>query len=106
MFLEFCSACCHQNQVKMSLPTDPKCFWILRKDEEKFLYDKHAMNLAGEGAALMIGKNYEDFYKKNNLDMVLNLFETENFSYDEYSFPALEIIVSRYYGYVPRVKND
>ena len=23
MFLEFCSACCHQNQVKMSLPTDP-----------------------------------------------------------------------------------
>ena len=83
-----------------------KCFWILRKDEEKFLYDKHAMNLAGEGAALMIGKNYEDFYKKNNLDMVLNLFETENFSYDEYSFPALEIIVSRYYGYVPRVKND
>ena len=26
MFLEFCSACCHQNQVKMSLPTDPK--WI------------------------------------------------------------------------------
>ena len=29
--------------------------------------------------------------------------QVELFSYEKYSFPALEMLVCRYYGYVPRV---
>ena len=33
-------------------------------------------------------------------------YETEQFSFDEYSFAALEFIVCRYYGYLVRVKRE
>lgn len=35
---------------------------------------------------------------------LLERYDTTKFSFEEYSFPALEMIVCRYYGYIPRVK--
>ena len=33
-------------------------------------------------------------------------YEEEQFSFEEYSFKALEFIVCRYYGYLVRVKSE
>ena len=33
-------------------------------------------------------------------------YEKEKFSFEEYSFEALEFIVCRYYGYLVRVKRE
>ena len=33
-------------------------------------------------------------------------YEKEKFSFEEYSFEALEFIICRYYGYLVRVKRE
>lgn len=59
------------------------------------------MNLAGEGTAFDIENSFEQM--ERIVKLVLNQYEKEQFSYDLYSFRALEFIVCRYYGYLPRV---
>ena len=79
-----------------------KCVWFLRPDEEALLYDAQAMQTGGEGLAVDLHPNYKDFCRK--MDFIGHHYENDIFSYDAYSFPALEMIACRYYGYVPRVK--
>ena len=81
-----------------------KCVWFLRRDEEEMYYEPFAMNLAGEGIDLTVGKSYADF--KQRTDFILSQYEEEKMSFDEFDFEALEMIVCRYYGYIPRVNVD
>lgn len=81
-----------------------KCTWFLCSNEEKSLYDPHAMNLAGDGVAYDAEKTFEKM--KETVDYVMKQYEREDFSFDTYSFEALEFIISRYYGYLPRVKRE
>ena len=78
-----------------------KCVWFLRKNEEQFFYDYGAMVKSGEGIELKTEKDFNTFLKE--VDYILEQYKEEQFSYEEYSFPALEMMVCRYYGYVPRV---
>lgn len=49
----------------------------------------------------------KDFEKlKEEVEMIMNQFMSETFSFEEYEFPALEFIVSRYYFTFPRVKLE
>lgn len=80
-----------------------KCVWFLRADEEEFLYEYDAMVKAGEGIEIRTEKDFDTFVDK--IDYILEQYKNELFSYEEYSFPALEMLVCRYYGYVPRVIN-
>lgn len=79
-----------------------KCIWFLRENEEEFFYNPYAMNYAGEGIELKTENNFEIFIKKINY--ILEQYVDEKFSYEMYSFPSLEMIVCRYYGYVPKVE--
>lgn len=90
--------------LKDDLEQVTKCVWFLRRDEEEMYYEPFAMNLAGEGIDLTVGKSYADF--KQRTDFILSQYEEEKMSFDEFSFEALEMIVCRYYGYIPRVNVD
>ncbi len=78
-----------------------KCVWFLRTNEERMFYDYYAMNLAGEGIEIETEKDYKTFKKKTKF--ILDQYKSEKFSFDEFCFEALEIMVCRYYGYIPRV---
>jgi len=81
-----------------------KCTWFLREEEEAKFYDRYAMNLAGEGVEIEIE---DDFNKlKENIEFIMSQYSDEKFSFEEYSFEALEFIVSRYYGYIVRAKRE
>lgn len=90
--------------LKDDLKEVTNCVWFLRADEEPMLYDYNAMNLAGEGAAFDIENSFERM--ERIVKFVLSQFEKEQFSYDLYSFSALEFIVCRYYEYLPRVRLE
>lgn len=94
------------NRLKKFLDNDlenvTKCIWFLRKDEEEKFYDFYAMNRAGEGIEIKTEKDFNTFAKR--IDFILAQYKNEDFSYETYSFPAIEMIVCRYYDYIPRVK--
>ena len=90
--------------MKETLREVTKCAWFLRADEELKLYDRHAMNLAGDGTCFEIADNFQDL--KKCVEFTINQYKDETFSYETYSFPALEFIVSRYYGYLVRIKRE
>ena len=80
-----------------------KSTWFLRKSEEELFYDYSAMSLSGEGVVIDTENDYELLKKK-----ILFIFEQYNdevFSFDEYSFEELELIICRYYGYLPRINH-
>ena len=89
--------------LKEKLESVTKCTWFLRSEEEGNLYDNYAMNLAGDGVAFFIEESYEQM--KSNVEFVMKQYEEELFSFDEYSFPALEFIICRYYSYLPRIRK-
>lgn len=93
------------DQLKNFLDEDlkmvTKCVWFLRGNEEHFFYNYGAMVESGEGIEIKTEKDFDTFLK--NVNFILNQYKEEQFSYEQYSFPALEMIVCRYYGYVPRV---
>lgn len=43
---------------------------------------------------------------KEKAEFIMGQYEKEKFSFEEYSFEALEFIVCRYYGYLVRVKRE
>lgn len=81
-----------------------KCVWFLRAEEETKFYDAYAMNLAGEGVALNVEPEFEKM--KEHMEFIMRQYEEEKFSFDEYSFEALEFIVCRYYGSLVRTKRE
>lgn len=87
--------------LKEDLAEVTKCIWFLRSDEELAFYDSIAMNKAGEGVALSPEHTFEEL--ENTMNFIWSQYEHEVFSYEEYSFEALEFIVCQYYGYIPRV---
>lgn len=93
------------NRLKGFLDEDlakvTKCIWFLREHEEDFFYEYGAMVKAGEGTELKTEKDFDTFVGK--IDFILEQYKKETFSYEKYSFPALEMLVCRYYGYVPRI---
>lgn len=90
-----------QSFIEEDLKDTTKCVWYLRPEEEKQFYDAHAMKVSGEGLALDAQKQYESF--KAIMDYITQLYAKDEFSFETFSFPALEMIVCRYYSYVPRV---
>ena len=93
-----------KNFLNKDLKDVTKCIWVLRENEELSLYDKHAMFSAGEGIALHVPDDYDKFHE--SMQFLLNQYSAELFSYQKYSFPALEMIASHYYGSIPRVVSD
>ncbi|MBD5530448.1 MAG: hypothetical protein HDR02_18880 [Lachnospiraceae bacterium] len=91
-----------KNFLQIDLAKASKCVWFLRKNEELLFYEPYAMNLAGEGIEINVEKNFETFSAK--VEFIVQQYENEIFSFDEYSFENLEVIICRYYGYIPRVK--
>lgn len=88
--------------LKQKLASVTKCTWFLRKDEELALYNPWAMNLAGEGVEIPVEDDFEKF--QNSVAFVLEQYKNDLFSFDEYSFACLEMLICHYYGYIPRVK--
>ncbi len=81
-----------------------KCGWFLKSEEEVKFYDANAMYSSGTGVAF---ESYDNFEKvKEEVNMIMNQFASETFSFEEYEFPALEFIVGRYYAMLPRVKKE
>ena len=81
-----------------------KCTWFIKSAEEVNLYDYHAMYLSGEGVAFDTPNSFAKL--KENIDFVLKQYEDDAFSFDTYSFDSLELILCRYYGYIPRMKRE
>lgn len=81
-----------------------KCAWFLRAEEELNFYDPQAMNRAGEGTAFEPEDTFEEM--KDIVEFVLQQYEQEEFSFEEYCFKPLELITCRYYNYLPRVKLE
>lgn len=86
------------------LATVTKCSWFLTSEEEINLYDDYAMNMAGDGVAFELEQSFDE--AKENISFVMKQYEQETFSFEKYSFDALEFIICRYYGYLPRVKRE
>ena len=43
---------------------------------------------------------------KEHMEFIMSQYENEKFSFEEYSFEALEFIVCRYYGSIVRTKRE
>ena len=54
---------------------------------------------AGEGIEIRTKEDYKEFIDER--DFILEQYENEIFSFDEYSFEAIELIACRYYGHIP-----
>lgn len=87
-----------------SLKDITKCAWFLRADEEQYLYDYYAMNSSGDGVAFEVFDNFEEF--KTHINFIMSQYSNEQFSFDEFDFPALELIISRYFCHLIRVSAD
>lgn len=81
-----------------------KCTWFLKSEEEIGFYDDWAMNSVGDGVAFKATQSFDE--TKDCISFIMNKHEQEVFSFETYSFEALEFIVCRYYGYLPRVKRE
>lgn len=90
--------------LKETLQAVTKCAWFLRADEELKLYDRYAMNQAGDGTSFETEDTFQNL--KTRVGFTMEQYKDEVFSYEMYSFPSLEFIVSRYYGYLVRVKRE
>ena len=88
--------------LQKNLEMVSKCIWFLRKKEETYFYDSMAMNYAGEGIEITVEDKFDTFKKKVNF--VLEQYKDEMFTFDEYSFMSLEVLICHYYSYIPRVK--
>lgn len=91
-----------QKFLQIKIGKVSKCVWFLRKDEELKFYEYFAMNLAGEGTEITIEDQFENFKKK--VDFVLSQYDKEKFTFDEYCFSSLEILICHYYVYIPRIR--
>lgn len=89
-----------QEFLKSDLQGVTECAWFLRAYEEALFYEPYAMQLAGEGIALDAGKDLDDLIK--NMNFIFEQYKQEKFSYETYSFEALEMITCRYFHYIPR----
>ena len=92
---------CLQEFLEVELDKVSKCVWFLRNTEEKMFYDSWAMNASGEGVAIDVEKDFETFKKK--MDFIVKQYD-DVFSFEEYCFSGLEMMICRYYDYIPRVK--
>ena len=81
-----------------------KCVWFLRAEEEIIFYEPWAMITAGEGIDITIEENFDMF--KESVGFIIQQYDDEHFSFDEYCFPGLETMICRYYNYIPRVKLE
>lgn len=90
--------------LKNDLEKVTKCAWFLRAEEELKFYDPYAMNMVGEGTAFEIEESFEQLAEK--IQFIMRQYEDEVFSFEKYSFKALEFIVCRYYGYLVRVRRE
>lgn len=90
--------------LSVNLSEVSKCAWFLKSEEETKFYDQHSMHLAGTGVAFETVESFDEL--KDQINIVLNQFASENFSFEKYEFQALEFIASRYYGMLPRVKTE
>ena len=81
-----------------------KCVWFLRSDEEEHLYESFVMYKAGEGVVIDLPSSFEELKKVVNF--ILKQYKKDVFSYETYSFDALEFIAARYFNALVRVKKE
>ena len=81
-----------------------KCTWFHKSEEELALYEYHAMNKSGEGAAFQTEGSFDKL--KEDMGLLMEQYDKDEFSFETYSFEALEFILCRYYDYLPRVKRE
>lgn len=93
-----------QKFLSKDLSNVTKCIWIPKLDEELKLYDAYAMNFSGIGISVDSKDTFDEI--KENILPIIQQYQNEGFSYDIYSFEALEFITSRYYGYIVRIKDE
>lgn len=93
-----------QSYLNNELKSISLCTWHMRSSEERDLYNALAMNKSGEGIVYHAKESYEEI--KKEVEVIFSQFDEEQFSFEKYSFPALEFIVSRYYSYTPRVIRE
>jgi len=93
-----------QSFLSSSLANVTKCTWFLRASDELKLYDRYAMNTAGDGFAIDPVTSFDEL--KETVKFVMEQYSNERFSFDEYCFESLEFIICRYYGYLARVKRE
>ena len=67
-------------------------------------YDFYAMNKAGEGVSFDTPEFFEKL--KENVEFVVQQYEGELLALRSIHFEALEFIVCRYHGYLPRVNEE
>lgn len=85
---------------KKHLEDVSKCVWFLRKKDEIMIYSPQAMYMAGEGIEVKIESDFDSFKDKANF---LVIQYNDIFSFEEYSFTSLEMIICRYFDYIPRL---
>lgn len=93
-----------QGFLSKDLAKVTKCAWFMKTEEELYLYDRGAMNRAGDGVEFDAERSFDE--AKKNISFVMSQYDKEKFSFETYSFDALEFILCRYYGYIPRVKRE
>jgi len=81
-----------------------KCVWFLRSDEEEHLYEPFVMFKAGEGVVIDLPSSFEELKKVVNF--IMKQYKKDVFSYETYSFDALEFIAARYFNALVRVKKE
>ena len=89
-----------QEFLRKDLSDVTKCVWFLHSNEESLFYNYNAMVLAGDGISIQIKESYPDFQEQ--IRFIVSQYNSDQFSYEKYSFLPLELIVCRYYEYVPR----
>ena len=87
--------------LKDELEDVSKCVWFCRREDEDLLYQPNAMQKAGVGVEIRPADKYDVFY--GEVTALFQTYRQESFSFDENGFEAMEMILCRYFGYIPRV---
>ena len=90
-----------QEFLTKDLENVTKCVWFLHSNEESLFYEHNAMVLSGDGVSIQVKDSFRSFQEQ--IGFVVCQYDNDRFSYEEYSFLPLELIVCRYYEYIPRV---
>ena len=80
------------------------CSWFIKLEEEEKFYDKYAPYNIGDGVAFTPHKSFKEL--QEDINLVKEHYSYESFSFNEYSFDALEFIICRYYNYPVYVKDE
>lgn len=80
-----------------------KCTWFIKAEEEDALYMRGVLYNAGDCTSIEVSSFKE---LKDNVELIKNQYVNDSFSFNDYSFDALEFIIAKYYGSYVQVKRE